>query len=84
MMMALEQRKDEDERTLGELFFFFCDELSDITFCEAFQIILNVMFQSIYAVFQVTEAQIEAFEDDFVNRLPHFLQEALARQLEVL
>ncbi len=83
-MMALEQRKDEDERTLGELFFFFCDELSDITFCEAFQIILNVMFQSIYAVFQVTEAQIEAFEDDFVNHLPHFLQEALARQLEVL
>lgn len=25
MMMALEQRKNQDERTLGELFFFFCD-----------------------------------------------------------
>jgi hypothetical protein len=36
MMLALERRKDEDERTLGELFFFFCDELSDITFSESF------------------------------------------------
>lgn len=79
MMLALEQRKDEDERTLGELFFFFCDELSDITFGESFRIILTAMFESIYAVFHVTEAQMDMFIKEFVNRLPLFLQEALAK-----
>ena len=79
MMLALEQRKDEDERTLGELFFFFCDELSDITFSESFQIILKAMFESIYAVFQVTESQIDDFIQQFVERLPMFLQTALLK-----
>lgn len=32
MLLALEQRKDEDQRTLGELFFFLVDEITDITF----------------------------------------------------
>ena len=30
MLLALEQRKDEDQRTLGELFFFLVDEMTDI------------------------------------------------------
>lgn len=79
MMLALEQRKDEDERTLGELFFFFCDELSDITFSESFQIILTAMFESIYVVFRVTDSQINDFIQEFVKRLPIFLQTALVK-----
>ena len=79
MMIALEQRKDEDLRSLGEIFFFFTDELSDITFSESFQIILKAMLECIYAVFQVTEEQISAFIEMFVNRLPEYLQRALAK-----
>ena len=56
MLLALEQRKDEDNRTLGEIFFYLTDELADITFGESFQIILRAMFEGIYAVFQVTES----------------------------
>ena len=79
MMLALEQRKDEDHRTLGEIFFFLSDELADITFGESFQIILRAMFEGIYTVFQVTEAQIDAFIDIFVDRLPDFIQNSLAK-----
>ena len=79
MMLALEQRKDEDHRTLGEIFFFLTDELADITFGESLQIILKAMFEGIYTVFQVTEAQIDAFIDIFVDRLPNFIQNSLAR-----
>ena len=79
MMLALEQRKDEDHRTLGEIFFFLSDELADITFGESLQIILKVMFEGIYTVFQVTEAQIDAFIDIFVDRLPDFIQNSLAK-----
>ena len=37
MMLALEQRKDEDPRTLGEIFFYMYDELADIRFSESFK-----------------------------------------------
>lgn len=79
MMIALAQRKDEDHRTLGELFFFFCDKLTDITFDESFQIILQAMFESIYAIFHVTESQIDEFITDFVGRLPQYLQKTLEK-----
>ena len=79
LMIALEQRCNEDDRTLGEIFFFFTDELADITFGESLQIILTAMLESIYMIFQVTEEQMDAFIELFVNRLPEYLQAALIR-----
>lgn len=79
LMIALEQRCNEDDRTLGEIFFFFTDELADITFGESLQIILTAMLESIYMIFQVTEEQMDAFIELFVNRLPEYLQDALIR-----
>ena len=78
-MIALEQRKDEDNRSLGEIFFYFTDELADITFAESFQIILKAMFECIYTIFQVTEEQMDTFIDMFFDRLPAYLQRALAK-----
>lgn len=43
MMLALEQRKDEDEHSLEELFFYFTDDLIDITFAESFRMIPRVL-----------------------------------------
>ncbi|MBQ9989696.1 MAG: hypothetical protein IJP31_01950 [Lachnospiraceae bacterium] len=37
LMIAVEQHRTEDNRTLGEIFYFFTDELADITFGESFQ-----------------------------------------------
>ena len=79
LMMAYEQRCNEDNRTLGEIFFFLSDELADITFGESFQIILNVMLDSIYAVFGPTEDQMNVFIDIFVGRLPEYLRNSLVK-----
>ena len=79
LMIALEQRRNEDDRTLGEIFFFFTDELADITFGESFQIILAAMLESICTVFQVTEKQMDTFIELFVSRLPEYLQDSLIR-----
>lgn len=51
MLLALEQRKDEDNRILGEIFFFLTDELEDITFGGSFRIIRRAMREGIFAVF---------------------------------
>ena len=79
LMIAMEQRRNEDERTLGEIFFFFTDELADITFGESFQIILNIMIDSVCAIFQPTEEQLQLFIDMFVGRLPEYIRNSLVK-----
>ena len=79
LMIAMEQRRNEDERTLGEIFFFFTDELADMTFGESFHIILNIMIDSVCAIFQPTEEQLQLFIDMFVGRLPEYIRNSLAK-----
>lgn len=42
MMLSLESRESKDERSLGELFLYFSDEISDITWIQAFQVMLQM------------------------------------------
>lgn len=79
LMIAIEQRKCEDVRTLGEIVFFFTDELADIRFCDSLQIIITAMLESICAVFRPTEEQTEAFLEVFLGRLPEYLRRSLAK-----
>ena len=79
LMIAWEQRRSEDDRTLGELFFFLSDELKDITFDESFQIILRAMIDSVCAIFQPTDEQMGTFIEMFVGRLPEYLRNSLVQ-----
>ena len=78
-MIAIEKRRNEDDRTFGGMFYLFVDELADITFSESFQIILEAMLESIRACFQITEEQMENFLEMFIQRLPDYMQRALNR-----
>jgi len=49
MLIAMEQRQNEDQRTLGELFFFLVDEIADITFSRS----LGILMDTLMASFQV-------------------------------
>ena len=79
MMIAMEQRQNEDVRSPGEIIFYFTDELANITFAQSLWIIIRAMFECIYAVFQVSDEQMDTFITMFVNRLPGYMQRALAR-----
>ena len=79
LMIAMEQRRSEDNRTLGEIFFFFTDELTDITFGESFQIIITAMIDSVCAIFQPTEEQLALFIEMFVGRLPDYIRNSLIK-----
>ena len=78
-MIAMEQRRSQDDRTLGELFFFFTDELKDITFGESFRIIITAMIDSVCAVFHPTEEQYALFIDMFIGRLPDHIRNSLVK-----
>lgn len=79
LMIATEQRRYKDDRTLGEIFFFFTDELADITFGESFRIIIDAMVNSICAIFQPSEEQLALFIEMFVGGLPEYIRNSLVK-----
>lgn len=77
MLLAVEQRQKEDQRTLGELFFFLVDEMADITFCRSLSILMDALMASLQEILKLSDEQLEAFTADFESRLPDYLRNAL-------
>ena len=77
ILLALEQRINEDVRTLGELFYLIADELADITFSESLHIITEALIASLTELLKLTDEQLLAFVADFEARLPRHLKNAL-------
>lgn len=77
MILALEQRQNTDQRTLGEIFFFLVDEMTDITFAKSMILIVEAMLASLQSLFKLSDSQLEGLVDDFESRLPEYLRKAL-------
>lgn len=77
MLLALEQRHNEDQRTLGELFFFLVDEMADITFAKSMSILIAAMLASLQEILTLSDTQLDALVADFESRLPEYLRKAL-------
>ena len=77
MLLAMEQRQNEDQRTLGELFFFLVDEMADITFCRSLSILMDALMASLQELLKLSDEQLARFTADFESRLPEYLRNAL-------
>lgn len=77
MAMTSRQRQNEDQRTLGELFFFLVDEMADITFRRSLGILMDALMASIQEILKLSDEQLTAFIADFEARLPEYLSNAL-------
>ena len=77
MILALDQRQNTDQRTLGEIFFFLVDEMTDITFAKSMILIVEAMLASLQSLFKLSDSQLEGLVDDFESRLPEYLRKAL-------
>lgn len=77
MMLSLESRESNDTRSLGELFLYFSDEMADITWIQAFQMLLQ-MFRAIVANdTELTEDKIDELVDAFMSALPPLIKTQL-------
>lgn len=61
MMLALEQRRNTDERSLGELFFLTIDELEDLHY-------LNVL-ASLLSLLMECAKETEILDEEKANRM---------------
>lgn len=77
MLLATEQRQNEDQRTLGELFFFLVDEMADITFSRSLGILMDALMASLQEILKLSNEQLTAFTADFEARLPEYLRNVL-------
>lgn len=77
MMLPLENRESNDNRSLGELFLYFSDEMSDITWIQAFQMLLQ-MFRAILSdTVELSETKIDELVDAFMSAIPTVLKSRL-------
>ena len=70
MLLAMEQRQNEDQRTLGKLFFLLVDEMADITFNRSLGILMAALMASLQEILKLSDEQLTAFTADFEARLP--------------
>ena len=77
MLLSLQQRNNSDDRTISELFLLMIDELADITFGQALQLIVEIMLQMLRERFDLSDTQLDEFVSAFIERLPISYRHAL-------
>lgn len=77
IVVSWEIRKENDVKTLGELFLQLCDDITSVTFIEAMKILLEM----IEALSQEVEAKVQQMIDKMLDKwyemLPRWLYESI-------
>lgn len=76
MMLSLESWESYDDHSLGELFLYFSVEMSDITWIQAFQMLLQMFRTMLTDNIQLSDEKNELV-DPFMNTLPVMLKTQL-------
>ena len=77
MMLSLESRESNDERSLGELFLYFSDEMSDLTWVQAFQLLLQMFRELLADNLDMADDKISELVDTFMESIPALLKSKL-------
>lgn len=77
MMLSLESRESNDNRSLGELFLYFTDEMSDITWIQAFQMLLQMFRVLLADNLDFSDEKIDELVESFMNAIPALLRNCL-------
>ena len=72
ILLAVEQRRATDDRTVGGIFYDCCDELTDLRFSQALLLILQLLRQKLCDLFAsgTTECEFSTLWKDFIAALP--------------
>ena len=62
---------------LGKLFLYLTDEMADITWIQAFQLLLQMFRELLSDTCELSEEKIAKLMETFISALPVFLQKRL-------
>lgn len=77
MMLALAQRSNVDERSIGELFFLTIDELDDLHYLDALAMLLKLLMYCARDTEILDEEQLNQLLNPFLAKLPNLWQRCL-------
>ena len=77
MMLSLESREANAQRSMGEILLYFTDEMSDITWIQAFQMLLEMIRTILTDNTELSVEKIDELVDAFMNTLPIVLKSHL-------
>ena len=77
MLLAVAKRGNEDERTLGELFYLMVSEVADLSFRESMLLIVSAMMDAVEDMFRLTDTQVNGLLERFLGNLPEHLRRSL-------
>lgn len=77
MMLSLENRESNDTRSMGELFLYFSDEMSDLTWIQAFQMMLKMLQTLLADQIDISDEKIDGLVDAFMDAIPALLKSKL-------
>jgi len=79
MMLAVENRIQCDEKTFGELYCLIARELSDITWLEAFRLLMDLFISTVSERSLLTEKELDALLETFIDALPEMFKNRLLK-----
>jgi hypothetical protein len=77
LLLALENRENKDLRSVNAGFHALCEELEDISFSLAFELIMSIFKQCMSDYLHLADDKINAAVDFFLSRLPNYLKDKL-------
>ncbi len=77
MMLAVENRQSIDDRTLGEIFHLISDELSDITWIESLNMLIELFVDTLSKKLSLTSEQLNELMNLFLLSLPKSIKGSL-------
>ena len=72
--LAVENREAKDGRTLGALFYFICDELRDISFADAFDLIISALSRFLGNHLLLANELVATLVTQFIDCLPVYIK----------
>jgi len=81
IFLAVESRENTDERSIGELFWLTCDELKDISFSEAFELLVSAFKNFLCEQLLLAKEVIDSLVLRFAISLPKYIKARLRFQM---
>jgi hypothetical protein len=69
-MLSMESRNSNDQRTIGDLFYYFCDEAEDIKLSTSLFLITELLKKVLYENHVISEEVMNQILDSFISQLP--------------
>ena len=76
-MLAVESRNSTDPRTIGDLFFYMCDEAEDIKFSMALMLVIELLKKTLHDNPVISEEIAHQIMDAFILALPTIWKQKL-------